>query len=169
MKSKPLADALRLLVVRHGFEAVSLELRMLDTGQQRPHELERGTQAKAKRRNGRATAPEYVQKMDIDADRLSAVLALAERFEAKSFLPRCADISNFCAIYGIDEPSSKSRAAAIPRLFKYLATMDARDVEALVADNAFSGPSQLGPLAEAIRQHGRAERNLGAKSGTPAG
>ena len=82
--------------------------------------------------------------------------ALAERFEAKSFLPRCADIRNFCRIHGIDERASKSRAAAIPRLFKYLATMDPKNLQRLLDESAFSGPSQLGPLAEAIREHGRA-------------
>lgn len=102
--------------------------------------------------------------MDVEADKRPAVLALAERFETKRFLPTCADISNFCTIYGIDPPASKSRAAAIPRLFKYFAAMDTKDVERLSADKAYSGPSELGPLAEAIRWHGRAVRNLGPDS-----
>ena len=98
------------------------------------------------------------------------MLALAKRFETKRFLPSCADIRNFCAIYDIEPPASKSRAAAIPRLFKYFAAMDRKDVERLSADKAYSGPSELGPLAEAIRRHGRATRNLGAESAhTPAG
>ena len=137
---------------------------MATTGPSPAQKLRRSTQAKARRRNGRViTAPEYVQKMNVDADRRPAMRELADRFEAKSFLPMCADISNFCTIYGIDEPASKSRAAAIPRLFKYLATMNVRDIKDLVANNAFSGPSRLGPLAEAIRRRGRAERNLDAK------
>lgn len=161
MKNKPLADELQLLIRRHGVEAVILELRRLET-EPPVEQPARGNQTKARRRNGKVTAPEYVRKMDIDVGRRAAVFALAARFEAKSFLPSCADISNFCTIYGIEEPASKSRAAAIPRLFKYLATMDARDVDALVVNNAFSGPSQLGPLAEAIRRHGRAGRNPNA-------
>ena len=103
--------------------------------------------------------------MDIDAARRAAVFTLAERFEDKSFLPSGADIWNFCTIHGIDQPASKSRAAAIPRLFKYLAAMNASDVEALVANSSFSGPSELGPLAEAIRRYGNAKRNLSTKSG----
>ena len=162
---EPLAEELGLLVGRHGFKAVKLELRRLETEQQPVRKPDRNTQAKVRRRNGRIKATEYVEKMDIDNGRRQAVLTLAERFEAKSFLPRCADISNFCTIYGIDEPASKSRAAAIPRLFKHLATMDAKDVEALVTNNAFSGPFQLGPIAEAIRRYGRAGRNMGIKGG----
>ena len=163
MKNRRLADELQLLVSRHGLEAVNLELRALETDQptRKPN---RGAQAKTRRRNRRVKAPEYVQKMDIDADKRPAVSALAERFEAKSFLPTCGDIRNFCAIYDIDEPASQSRAAAIPRLFKCLAAMATKDVKDLLAHNAFSGPTQLGPLAEAIRQHGRARRNLAPKT-----
>lgn len=98
--------------------------------------------------------------MDVDGDKFSAMLALAERFEAKTFLPGGADIRNFCRIHGIDERASKSRAAAIPRLFKYLATMDLKNLQRLLDESAFSGPSQLGPLAKAIREHGRAGRTL---------
>ena len=163
MQNRRLADELRLLVSRHGFDAVNLELQTLET-KQPEQEPNRGTRKKARRRNGRVKAPEYVQKMDVGADKRPAVSALAERFEAKSFLPTCGDIRNFCAIYGIDEPASKSRAAAIPRLFKCLAAMATKDLEDLLADNAFSGPTQLAPLAEAIRQHGRARRNLAPKT-----
>lgn len=163
MKSRRLADELQLLIRRHGVDAVTLELRRLEADP--PIEQPaRGNQTRARPRNGRVTAPEYVRKMDIDSTRRAAVFALADRFEAKSFLPSCADISNFCTIYGIEEPASKSRAAAIPRLFKYLAAMDASEVDDLVANDAFSGPSQLGPLAEAIRRHGRAGRNLRGKA-----
>ena len=167
MKSKPLADEIRLLVRRHGFKAVSLELRMLKAEQKPVRQQQRDTQARAGQRNRRANAIEYVQKLDVDADKRPAVLALAERFEAKRFLPSCADI--ICAIYDIEPPASKSRAAAIPRLFKYFAAMDTKDVERLSTDEAYSGPSELGPLAEAIRRHGRAARNPASKSvHTPA-
>ena len=107
----------------------------------------------------RVKASEYVAKMDVDSEKVSALRALAERFETKAFLPRCADIRNFCHIHGIDERASKSRAGAIPRLFKYLATMDLDELQRLLDDSAFSGPSRLGPLAEAIREHGRAGRH----------
>lgn len=160
---EPLAEEIKLLVDRHGFKAVKLELRRLEAEQRPVSKLDRDAQTKVRRRNGRAEATEYVGKMDIDDGRRPAVLTLAGRFEAKSFLPSCADISNFCTIYGIAEPASRSRAAAIPRVFKHLATMDAKDVEALVTNNAFSGPSQLGPISEAIRRYGRAARNVGTK------
>lgn len=170
MKNRSLADELRLLVSRYGFKTVNGELRMLKAEKGHIPQPERGKQAKTRQPNGRANATEYVRRLDMDADKRPAVLALAARFEAKRFLPTCADISNFCTIYDIDPPASKSRAAAIPRLFKYFATMDTKDVERLAVDKAYSGPSNLGPLADAIHRHGRASRSRGAgTTHTPAG
>ena len=62
-----------------------------------------------------------------------------------------SDIRNFCEAYGIEEPRSKSRASGIPRVFKFLASMDVADVERMLDDRMFSGPAQLGPIAGAIR------------------
>ena len=162
-------DELRRLVSRYGIDKVDIELQRLVARQ--PTTLTRSkprpngdVSRKARQPRTRVKAPEYVAKMDIDGDRLTTLLALAERFETKSFLPRCADIRNFCHIHGIDEPASKSRAGAIPRLFKYLASMDANDIQRLLDERAFSGPTKVGPLADAIRAHGRAARSPNAVS-----
>lgn len=105
MKARPLADELRRLVGRHGFKAVNLELRTLKAEQGPTGQQGRGVQAKAGR-NVRVNATEYVRKLDVDADKRPAVLALAKQFDAKRFLPTCAEIRNFCAIYDIDPPAS---------------------------------------------------------------
>ena len=125
----------------------------------RGHSRRSGRRTASQRPRVRVKAPEYVAKMDVDGGKVSAIRALAEQFETKAFLPRGADIRNFCHIHGIDDRVSKSRAGAIPRLFKYLATMDPDELQRLLDDGAFSGPSRLGPLAEAIREHGRADRH----------
>ena len=137
-----------------------------------------GTPASGGARKPRPTAIEYVGRMDLSPDRRAAMLALARRFEGKSFLPTCADIGNFCRIYGIEKPASKARAGAIPRVFKFVAAMEAADIQRLLDENAFSGPARLGPLAEAIRESGRSarwrdsdgdERGDRSRSGNPAG
>ena len=75
----------------------------------------------------------------------------AEEFEQRVFLSTLNDIRNFCEAYGIEEPRSKSRASGIPRVFKFLVTMDVADVERMLDDRMLSGPAQLGPVADAIR------------------
>ena len=65
--------------------------------------------------------------MELPLEKEPAIVALANRFQDKSFLPTFGDIANFCQIYGIDEPASKSRASAIPRVFKFIASMEAKE------------------------------------------
>ena len=97
-----------------------------------------------------ATALERVRKMDLSRDTADTVVELAKRFDEKSFMPTFGDIARFCQAYNIDEPKSKSRASAIPRVFRAIAVMDGEDIQMLLDYGAFSGPSRLGPTADAI-------------------
>ena len=75
------------------------------------------------------------------------------------FLSTLNDIRNFCEAYGIEEPRSKSRASEIPRVFKFLVTMDVADVEMMSDDRMFSGPAQRGPIADTIRSKAKEYRD----------
>ena len=113
---------------------------------------------KARKRSRKPNAAEYAAKMELPPDKQDTVVALAERFERKDFLPTFGDIRNFCDMYGIDVPASKTRASAIPRVFKFLANeMEAGEVQSILDYELFSGPSRLGPIADAIRRNGRCE------------
>ena len=163
MKDTDLKIQLRSLVDHYGIGKVERTLKTIATSGRREAVRKRESGG-AVRRNGRpgrtrTTAPEYVAKMDLSAERRTAALALAERFEEKSFLPTCADIRDFCGTYDIEAPASKSRASAIARIFKFVATMNVDELQGLLDENAFSGPSRLEPIAEAIRQNGRAARS----------
>ena len=96
--------------------------------------------------------------MHLPAERRTAAPALAERFEEKSFLPTCADVRDFCGTCGTEAPASRSRAGAMAGIFQFVATMNVDEVHGLLDENAFSGPSRLAPIAEAVRQNGRAAR-----------
>ena len=105
------------------------------------------------------TATEYAAKMELADDKKTTITTLAERFECKAFLPTFGHVANFCETYGIDVPASRTRASAIPRVFKFLANeMEAEEVQRILDDGMFSGPSRLGPIADAIRRNGRASR-----------
>ena len=165
MKNTKLKSQLQNLVDRYGVDEVNREMREIMPSEQAAEPQRRrrpgpppGTPASGGARKPRPTATEYVGRMDLSPDRRAAMLALARRFEGKSFLPTCADIGNFCRIYGIEKPASKARAGAIPRVFKFVAAMEVADIQRLLDENAFSGPARLGPLAEAIRESGRSAR-----------
>ena len=91
--------------------------------------------------------------MELPSDKLSAMTELAERFQRKSFLPTFGEIINFCQIYDFEAPASKGRANAIPKVFKLIAGMETEEVQRILDDGMFSGPSRLGPIADAIRNY----------------
>ena len=157
MTEAKLKDTLRLMVHRYGFERVERSLHEIRDHPLKSAKLSKalpsGAAAKPKKRKAKVTAPEYVAKMELSAERESAVIELAKRFEDKCFLSAFGDIREFCQIYRIPEPASKSRASAIPRVFKFLATMEIDELQRIMDNGMFSGPARLGPIADAIRYH----------------
>lgn len=163
MSQTDIKVALHNIVQQYGFESVHNELhqiraaepsQVVDFGSLTPtSKIRKGHKSTGK---PKVTAPQYVSKMDLPIDKEPLVAAVAERFQGKAFLPTIGDIGNFCQIYGIDMPASRTRANAIPRLFKFIAAMESDDISRLLNDGAFSGPSRLGPIADAIRRNGRA-------------
>lgn len=162
MVDSKLEDTLRAMVRRYGFGRVSQSLWEMEPSSHRFEHSARsgrrkapsgnGSVAKPGKRNVRVAAPEYVAKMDVSSGKIPLVAELARRFDDKSFLPTFGDVRNFCQIYGIDEPASKSRSSAIPRIFKFMAAMETDDIRKILDNGTFSGPSRLGPLADAIRR-----------------
>lgn len=157
-----LRSALHRLIQDHGYSEVQRGLRELKSSDLPRKNLRRSkgdeasssnrTTTKPKRHSSRVTAPEYVARAEISPDKRPLMDELSRRFENKSFLPTFGDVRNFCQIYSIDEPASGSRASAIPRLFKFLATMEVDEIRRILDDGMFSGPSRLGPIADAIRR-----------------
>ena len=166
MTETKLKDTLRLMVQQYGFEQVDRSLREIHLADR---QLKRSKQARVSADNDKATmpeknrakvnAPEYVSKMELSSEKEPIVVELAKRFENKAFLPTFGDIRNFCQIYGIDEPASKSRVSAIPRVFKFITAMETGEIQKILDAGMFSGPSRLAPIADAIRRSGRASRS----------
>ena len=163
MAQPSLKIALRSMVQKHGFDLVNKSLQEIGFPEL-PIEKSKGdttvpdknVDQQTHKKKSKPTAPQYVAKMPLPPEKEASVLELAEKFQAKLFLPTTGDISNFCQAYRIDEPTSKSRANAMPRVFKLIASMDAQDIQYLLDSGMFSGPSRLGPIADAIRNNGRA-------------
>ena len=161
MIDEKLGTTLRSLVRRYGFKQVDRSLHQIRVSEPRLEDnrlhSKRAYSVKTTKKKRRAvSAQEYVAKMDHDPEKRPAMSELAKRFQEKTFLPTIGDTRNFCQAYGIDEPASKSRTSAIPRVFKCMATMSTEEVRRILDGGMFSGPSRLGPIADAIRENGRA-------------
>ena len=165
MTKDKLKETLHELVFQFGFEQVNRSLREIRLADR---QLKSSKQSKAlsdnvavmklPRRKPKISASEYVAKMELSSEKEPIVIELATRFESKGFLPRFGDIDYFCRFYGIVTPASRSRASSIPRVFKYIASMETGEIRRILDDGMFSGPSRLGPIADAIRRNGRARK-----------
>ncbi|GEM_PF-2136426 len=163
MTGDRLTASLRDLVREHGLEQVSRSLQEISAHDgpvrnmaPRPNRATRTAAVGGDRRKGAITALERVRKLDLPEETVDIVMELAKRFDEKSFMPTFADITDFCRAYDINEPSSKSRASAIPRVFRAIAAMEIEDIRMLLDYGAFSGPARLGPIADAIARSSRA-------------
>ena len=166
MTNPRLHSILRTIVAKYGLGSVLEVLSKIASENETQSPLlavngvDKSTQPKkARKRAPKPNAAEYAAKMELPSDKQGAIVALAERFERKDFLPTFGDIRNFCDMHGIDVPASRTRVSAIPRVFKFLADeMEAAEVQRILDYELFSGPSRLGPIADAIRRNGRASR-----------
>ena len=165
MTSNELESALLSLIRRYGFELVNRCLRDIGLSEDQPGcsslrgiLSDTSVSAKPPTRRPKISAPQYVAKLDLPLEKKPAIVELAKRFERKAFLPTFGDIDNFCQTHGLSTPASRTRASAIPRLFRYISTLDSSRTQAILDEEMYSGPSKLEPIAEAIRKNGRASR-----------
>lgn len=165
--SDRLAEELRALVRQYGLQQVSQSLD--EIGSPKPSGADElpadesvgGHPAgKLKRPRAKLTASQHVAKLELPPGKNRTIAELARRFDERAFLPSSGDIAHFCESYGINAPSSRSRSSAIPRVFRAIAEMEATEVQRIVDDGLFSGPSRLGPIADAIRSRSRSGPTL---------
>ena len=152
-----LRAALRSIVRRYGSGPVERALREIRRAE------EHGARPASERKRGagrsgthkKADAVDYVSKMDLPPARRPAMTAAAEKFRERRFLPTIGDVRNFWQVHGVDGQPPKSRAAALPRVFRFLSTLEPDRIARMLDDGAFSGPARLGPIADAIRTMSR--------------
>ena len=151
MRQQDLTETLQALVRRHGISSVLHSLADIQSSS------EASISPSSPRRTGKATktssAIDYVNKMVLPADKAEVIARAAERFEDRGFLPSIADIREFCRIHGIELARTASRTSSVSRVFRILATMDTDRVVRILDDGAFSGPTRLAPIADAIRSY----------------
>ena len=163
MPQDNLRDALLLMVREHGFDQIQRclnEIELLEHTHRpvvrKPTKADEAPAKRSPRRSRpKSTATQYVAKLELSPEKVASVAELAKRFDVKAFLPSFGDIRHFCDIYGVDTPASRTRVSAIPRVFKRIATLEAADIQRIIDEGHFSGPSRLGPIADAIRRNGR--------------
>ena len=156
MPQNDLTEALQELVRHHGMSSVLHSLADIQAPRERPN----SSSSPGRKRNAwnKNSAVDYVGRMTLAPEKVEVIARAAQRFEDGGFLPSLADVREFCRIHGVELGKSTSRASSIPRLFKFLATIDTTQVIKVLDDGAFSGPTRLAPIADAIRSHSARRR-----------
>ena len=149
MAQRDLTETLEGLVRRHGISSV---LHSLADIQAAPDQHSSSLSRKRTHNAGsKSSAVDYVDKMTLPPEKAEVMMCASQRFEDGGFLPNIADIREFCRIHNIELGKSVSRASSIPRVFTFLAAMDSAEITKLLDEGAFSGPTRLAPIADAIR------------------
>ena len=149
MPERDLTEILQGLVRRHGISSVLHSLAEIQAApDQQSSSLSRKRTYNA---GSRMSAVDYVDKMTLPQEKAEVMMCAAQRFEDGGFLPSIADIREFCRIHNVELGKSASRVSSIPRVFTFLAAMDTAGIAKLLDEGAFSGPTRLAPIADAIR------------------
>ena len=150
MAQPDLTETLQGLVRHHGLSSVLhclANIRAAPDRHSRP--LSRKNPTRSAKHKSSAVA--YVEKMTLPQEKADVMMRAAQRFKDGGFLPTIADVREFCRIHKIQLGRSTSRASSVPRVFSFLVTMDLAAVTKLLDEGAFSGPTRLAPIADAIR------------------
>ena len=160
MPRRSLTDTLRHLVHRHGISAVLHSLAEIESGGE-PRTSSARKKVSRDRSTSKPSATACVSRMALAPQKTDVMKRAAQMFDDKRFLPTIADIREFSRVHGIELPKTASRASSVPRVFTFLASMDTDAIVTTLDDGRFSGPTRLGPIADAIRgrsatrRHGR--------------
>lgn len=151
-----LAELLQAMIREWGREAIFHALdRLVDDAPRRETHL-RSDQKR--RQSKRPTAVQLVGKTNQPGDRREFLMEIASKYDEKRFLPTLGDVREFLAMAGDRRRSIKDRSEGFRLLLDSTKELPLEELQHLAATTAFSGPSQLGPLSEAIAASGEARR-----------
>lgn len=148
-----LHNLLDALVQEWGYEEVRFALRLLSDTHGRPDARSLGPESKKVRRMRRTVkllASEQVARAKFPEEQEVILRELAIRFDRKQFLPSIADVREFLIMMGEKPTVMRDRSVAFRRLLNVLSGLPAERLTQLVNSSSHSGPSQLGPLSDAI-------------------
>lgn len=118
----------------------------------------------------RLSATGQTEQAGLEGERKEALLRLAERYDRKRFLPSLADVREFLIMMDERPVIVKDRKEAFRTLLRSLMGLPMERLRQLVLMAQHSGPSELGPLSEAIASAGqRLPRRQQANHTSPQG
>lgn len=158
-KSPLLISLLAPLLREWGYDTVRQCLEEIQAGQIKDNFSRAAHKRKPAKTRRRPSAVEMVERLDITADQKDPFHVLASRFDAKTFLPAASDVRHFLEMRGHGPSPVKQRQDAFRKVLDVLLSMADDELMLLQTSGTHAGPTQLGPLSDAIKATSAAVRN----------
>lgn len=101
-------------------------------------------------KGAKPSATAQIERAALEGELKDALLQLAVRYDGKQFLPSVADVREFLLMIGERPAAMKDRKDAFRILLRNLVHLPIDRLRQLASTALHSGPSQLGPLSDAI-------------------
>jgi hypothetical protein len=106
-------------------------------------------------KGGKPSATVQIERAALRGEQRDALLQLAVRYDSKQFLPSVADVREFLIMMGERPVDMRDRKEAFRVLLRNLMQLPVERLQQLANTALHSGPSQLGPLSDAIAAAGQ--------------
>lgn len=155
MKSRKalLIKLLQTLVDEWGHEEVASALASTTASSTDPL-LGRAESVQLRKKKVKPNATEQIERAAVQGEQGQALSQLATRYDQKLFLPRVADVREFLIMMGERPITMKDRSEAFRVLLRSLVQLPVERLQRLAQTALHSGPSELGPLSDAIAAAG---------------
>ena len=157
MKSRKalLNELLQTLVNEWGHEEVAATLACtVPVSGDFPSGRAGSSKLRSSREKVRPSATDQIRQTTLDGEQRETLLQLAERYDRKQFLPSVADVREFLIMMGERPVGMKDRSEAFRVLLRSLMQLPAERLHQFARTALHSGPSELGPLSDAIAAAG---------------
>jgi hypothetical protein len=149
-----LNDLLKTLVDEWGHEEVAAALADTISSSQPLTRAATGSNLGSSGAKRLLSATAQIERAALEGERRDLFLQLAERYDRKRFLPSVADVREFLIMMGERPIGMKNRKEAFRVLLQSLIRLPDDRLQQLVGTALHSGPSELGPLSDAIAAAG---------------
>lgn len=111
-----------------------------------------------RKRAPKITALELAKRVNVPISRRNHVEEIAKRFDQRAFLPTSADAREFLILAGKKPKAIKDRSDAFKQVLTVLLQVPTERLAGIVGSSAYSGPSELSAISDAIGQISRSRQ-----------
>lgn len=161
MKPRQLEETLSSLVAVYGHRKVQNKLDRLKSGRDASTKHRQHCEtAKKSAGKPRRDAMAVAESLDlIDPAKKAVITDMAQRYEAKKFMPNVNHVRAFLESLGEDVSRVKSRQQVTVSVFKKLAELETPVLLDMQNRGLYGPPMTLGPIADAIGRFGQSRRS----------